>query len=205
VLGHPKKAAVLGLLVLVAVYFWSPLVWGWFVKDEPSVETSSATEDSDFDPMVLADSSKATPSPPEPTPAHPWQLLVEWRENDPTTTTAPGLSDRRDPFRSLEPEVADAELEDESRTVEAAVTPESIGLELAGTLVGPDHSVALINGKAYREGKTIASTKDGESIEFELSEVHPRRIVLRRLGEQFELTIPQQTRSGRIEQIGATN
>ena len=205
VLGNPKKAVFLGLLLLVALYFWSPLVWGWFVKDEPPVEASAAVANSDFDPTLLAAPSEAQSSPPEPAPTHPWQLLVEWMKQDPTTTTAAGLSDRRDPFQSVEPEVAETRPEDESPTVEPVATPESIGLELAGTLVGRDSSVALINGKAYRKGGKVVSTRNGESIEFELTEVHPRRIVLQRLGEQFELTIPQQARSGRIEQIGGTN
>ena len=28
--ANPKKAAALGLMVLVALYFWGPLVWSWF-------------------------------------------------------------------------------------------------------------------------------------------------------------------------------
>lgn len=205
VVGNPKKAAVLGLLVLVASYFWSPLVWGWFVKKEAPVEASAADADSEFDSTMLADAGAPESSPPEPATTHPWQLVVEWMKQDPSTTTATDLGNRRDPFQPIRPEVADAELESEAQTVESAVTPQSTGLELTGTLVGGQRSVALINGKAYREGGTVASIGDGASIEFELTEVHPRRIVLQRLGEQFELTIPQQARSGRIERIGSAN
>src|SRR5688572_4841121 len=36
VLGNPKKAFLLGLLCLVAAYFWAPLVAGWFKGDDVS-------------------------------------------------------------------------------------------------------------------------------------------------------------------------
>ena len=29
VIANPKKAAILGIMLLVAIYFWTPLVMGW--------------------------------------------------------------------------------------------------------------------------------------------------------------------------------
>jgi len=59
--------------------------------------------------------------------------------------------------------------------------------------------VAQINGRSYRQGEAVELVKDGQQIEFTLAAVYPRRIVLKRKGEQFELTIPVPARSGRIE------
>ena len=207
VLANPKKAAILGLLVLVAVYFWGPLVWGWIGKDKTSSKPSAEkVPSSDLDPSLSAELATAqaeSPAAENPT-THPWEELVEWMQRDPTTTTVE-IPDRRDPFRAVVAEVPETALEEDIEPAEQEVTPERAGLVLSGTLVGQDRSVALINGKAYRQGGTVGSTKDGQQIEFTLAEVHPRRVVLERLGERFELVVPQRVRSGQIERAGSVN
>jgi len=82
------------------------------------------------------------------------------------------------------------------------VTPATLGVELSGTLVGPHRRVALIGGKAYREGQTITVDQNDQPIQFELVEVHPQRIVLNLQGTRFDLAIPERRSSGLIGPSG---
>jgi hypothetical protein len=56
----------------------------------------------------------------------------------------------------------------------------------------------VIDGKAYRVREKIEKAKDGRSAVFTLVEVRPRRVLLERQGQQFELAIPEVTTTGRI-------
>jgi hypothetical protein len=120
-------------------------------------------------------------------------------DNDPRTSATNPVPGRRDPFLIPQNEAAKAaaETELEKKTLEA--TPEGLGMVLSGTIVGSHRRVAQINGKSYRQGESVRLAKDGQQIEFTLSAVHPRRVVLQRKGEQFELTLPVPAPSGRIE------
>lgn len=213
--AHPKKAAILGLLCLVAVWKWVPLACGWINEDDPAAKAPVVVAAVNPVPQPLAglpsvgdkDVSPngqtgpgAAPNKPDD-PKHPWHQLVRWMDNDPRTlATNPGLG-RRDPFLIAQAEPA----EDDREKPTPAATPEALGMVLSGTIVGPHRRVAQINGQSYRQGQTVKLAKDGQQIEFTLSAVFSRRVVLRRNGEQFELTIPEPARAGRIELVGGGN
>ena len=198
---HPKKAAILGLLCLVALWFWAPLVWGWIDEDDPATgapvvppAANSAPAPSSGTPAA----SHATPKKPQG-PQSPWHQLVQWMDNDPRTSATNPVLGRRDPFLIPQTETAQAEPEDQPEQTPPAATPEALGMVLSSTIIGPHRRVAQINGKSYRQGEAVRLAKDAHQIEFTLTAVYPRRIVLKRKGEQFELTIPVPARSGRIE------
>lgn len=197
---NPGKAGVLGLLLVVALWFWAPLVLGWIgpskKKDAPSVSTEP----------LPAVSEAATPSPgasspaTAPTPAATWQQLVEWRKQDPLTTAADTLKLRPDPFHAVEAETPQEDMKAVQETVQPVVLkPEDVGLKVTSTIVGPARRVALINGRTYREGQGIQCGREGQEIAFLLAEVHPWHVVLEREGHRFELAIPKKTLSDRIE------
>ncbi|MHC4180828.1 MAG: hypothetical protein ACYSWU_25290, partial [Planctomycetota bacterium] len=119
------------------------------------------------------------------------------------TSAVNPLLGRRDPFLISSTGSAAAELKDEPGETLLEATPENLGMVLSGIIVGPRRRVAQINGRSYRQGKTVRLVRDGQQIEFTLAAVYPRRIVLKRNGEQFELTIPAPVRSGRIELLGS--
>jgi hypothetical protein len=212
--ANPKKAAILGVLVLVALYFWGPLVWGWVVSEEGSVEPpSSDAEQSQLDRLVAdADLTRArlhdTGSTPPRTPQneeekacpYPWTQLDAWMKEDPMTTPAEDVATWRDPFATV---VSAEEMrEREAAPAEAAqVTSETLEVELTGTLIGPRRRVAMIGGKAYREGQTLAIDQSGRPVELRLVEVHPRRIVLEYEGNRLELAIPERSTGGKIELV----
>ena len=58
-LANPKKAAILGLMLLVALYFWGPLLWKWFApaggKKGSKDQAGLILED---DPAQAADKAK---------------------------------------------------------------------------------------------------------------------------------------------------
>jgi hypothetical protein len=95
---NPKKAAVLGLMCLVAVWFWAPLVIDWVGPNEGSTAKTAKTVPA---AAVANGVSLAAARPgktpkdesPSPQPEHSWQKLVEWMERDPRTKPA-SLSDR---------------------------------------------------------------------------------------------------------------
>jgi hypothetical protein len=216
VTASPKKAAVLGLLVLVALYFWGPLVWSWIARSESHArpaQAAAASEDARSVPSgpvpspKLARDRNATTHKNKPPPGHPWDELARWIEADPRMKPAGELSGSRDPFHAVAQEVAKRRKSEELKAAEAAaaMTPEKLGLALSSTLIGPQRRLALISGRAYEQGRTVQGAKDGRQFAFTLSEVHPRRIVLTREGIRYELTIPPPASSGRLELYGSRN
>jgi hypothetical protein len=196
--ANPKKAALLGLLVLVALYYWGPMVWGWVAADEAAGSLPDGPP-----AAAVASLDAATPgtSKPPPTPEQkstaprPWKQLDEWMRRDPMTTPVEDVTGWHDPFAvaAAEPQVVGP---DDAQNEQSLLSPETLGIELSGTLVGPRRRVALIGGKAYQEGQKVKIDRDGQSIEFELAEVHSRRIVLGREGRRFDLLIPGRNTPG---------
>jgi len=197
---NPAKAGVLGLLVVVALWFWGPLVWGWIGPSESASPPPTA-------PITRNEAGSGTTAP-SATPSGPqaptWQQLVEWRKHDPLTTAADTLKTRRDPFHAVKAAVAEAEVKSAEKVVQPVVLrPEDLGLKVSSTIVGATRRVALINGRTYREGQMIRCDKGGQPIDFRLVEVETRHVVLEREGERFALTIPEKKRSDRIELSGS--
>lgn len=207
---NPKKAAVLGLLVLVALYFWSPLMWGMVAGKGPKAPKTDAADLTGFDPLGLsATLPSAEQLKREPAPQHTWEELSEWMDRDPTMAAATGLDRRPDPFfpPREEQEVNEPEEEAGPRPVVEKVTPQSLGIELSATIIGPRRRVAVIGGRAYVAGgeEPIVAEKEGRKYRFRLAEVRSQSAVLEREGERFELTIPEREGSGSIELVQSAN
>jgi hypothetical protein len=201
---NPKKIGVLGLLFVVALWFWVPLVWGW-MKDADSADGARVAG-----PPTDAGPGSAAAPLAEPdgkggeqgVSRHPWHQVVRWMDNDPQTSATNPVWEGRDPFavpQIEEPEDVSEEQEEELEQPLDEMTPESLGLVLSGTIVGPGRRVAQINGRTYHQGETIRIVDAGREIQFALAAVHPRFAVLEREGTQFELSIPVPDGSGLIE------
>jgi hypothetical protein len=202
--ANPKKAVILGVAALVAVYFWMPLVWKWIGKGD-SIAMAAPVQPSTTG-MVVTELSVAAPTPQpaakQTASERPsWQQLDRWMHDDQRTMTAPPLPNTRDPFQPPKVEVVEA-----TKAVErlkprlTASTLSASGLALTSTIIGPQRRVAQINGKTYAVGQIIEVAKDKEAaMAFKLIEVAPRRAVLEAEGQRFELSIPEPTRSSKIE------
>lgn len=98
----PKKAVALGLLCLVALWFWLPLLWGWVAPEQTASAESSGKEQSarrgpggapaEFNPTAAASTSPEESRPPPQT----WRTVLEQINGDSRTqparldTPAPG-------------------------------------------------------------------------------------------------------------------
>ena len=120
---NPKKAALLGLAVIVAVYFWIPLVWGWIGK---TTRTRLRRDGAAPDGAATGSAAAAAAEPPAK-PAKPdrpsWQQIIHWMHNDPQTMTAPSLTKTRDPFEPPKTEVAEKKPIEPTKPKPPTVTP----------------------------------------------------------------------------------
>lgn len=203
--AHPKKAAALGILVVVAIYCWAPLLKGWVSSSASGGLAAGAVAASApvaLDAPRLALTNTQDGNTPEKAVAYSWEEVVKWMEQDPRSRPPRDLGGRRDPFRAVKAVVAERETKRSEEPPKPILTPSNLGMTLSSTLVGPGERLAVINGKVYREGQTIEVAKDGRKATFKLVEVHGRRVVLRHQNEQVELALPERKRSGRMELLG---
>jgi hypothetical protein len=205
---NPKKALVLGLLVVAAVYYWTPLVRRWLSEDDlpPTQAVDGLAAGSLARPVddVTADGPDPRVSGQVKTPS--WDKVICWMEQDPTTTPVADLGKDRDPFwvaerKPAELEGGESEAEQRPGPAAPAVTPEELGIQLSATVVGPRRRVAMIDGEAYSEGRRIVRTKDGRQFEFTLLEILPRHVVLEREDNRFLLEIPRRQWTRQIELV----
>jgi hypothetical protein len=204
---NPKKAVFLGVAAVVALYFWTPLVWGWIGKSDPNMTTATVT--TAVAPLAATAMPSAssftdvTKSASAPRPS--WSQLVELKHNDPRTMTAPPLTHARDPFESPKQEIADTNAAEDVKPKLRAITPVAAGLVLTSTIIGPQRRVAQISGRTYTVGQSIEASKGKETlgVAFKLVEIRPRQAVLEANGQRFELSIPEPGKSGKIEFAGA--
>ncbi len=78
---------------------------------------------------------------------------------------------------------------------------------MTSTIISPQRRVAQISGEIYSVGQMIdvVSDKESQSVKYKLIEVEARRAVLEAEGQQYELTIPEPGKSGKIKFIGTTS
>jgi hypothetical protein len=204
--ANPKKAATLGLMVLTALYFWLPLMGDWLgagpaapttVADSPApTAPAGPVADPAASPPVLV--AKAQPKAGKP--QHAWYEWVAWMEADPRARSAGPLAAGCDPFGQNGSRQAAVLNRERTPPVATDVSPASLKMVLAGTILSPSHRVARIDSRTYAMGdKVQATSKDGKPLEFVLTEIDARRVVLQRLGKQYELKIRLAKPAGRIE------
>jgi hypothetical protein len=71
------------------------------------------------------------------------------------------------------------------------ITPAEAGLALGSTLVSAHRKIAEINGKSYGLNERVQIVKDALDVSFRIVEIQPRRVVLERNGQLYELKIPR--------------
>jgi hypothetical protein len=191
--ANPKKAGVLALLLVVAIWFWAPLFGKWFGKTEtdvkdgaptPNVATASPTTGLGASALGATESALSLKSK---LPNRSWRQLVALIEQDPRMSPATELAAGRDPFKSLPTESAEKKRA-ETAPEQPDLTPTAAGLVLTSTIVGRGQKIALIGGEAYKEGSLVAAAR-GEA-DFRLVEIRPREVILERKGRLYNLSLP---------------
>lgn len=161
----PAKGALLGLVCLVALWYWAPIFGSWFggASNAPRDIRVVKSEELDEPEAGLIVNAKDNAGEVLST-VFSWQTLAKWIDEDPRTHPAIVPEDNRDPFRR--PEVSTAEdlirqiQEDaEEESTKLAAQPETpaskevgfsdLDLVLGGTLVGRHFRSATINGNTY--------------------------------------------------------
>jgi len=208
--ANPKKAVLLGLVTLVAFYFWMPLVWGWIQPKTTEVASMPQAENERIAGVspgtaLAAPAASVAPSPSPGAAKRPsWRQIEQARQEDPRTRSVEQLSNAREPFGSVGNEPSGLEVKHEQELPPPrpmVVAPSEAGLGLSSTIIGSQRRVAQINGKTYAEGQHIELVKepDGRAMAYRLVEVHPRRVVLEADGQRFDLTLPEPGDSGKME------
>jgi hypothetical protein len=202
--ANPKKAAILALLLVVAIWFWVPIMAKWFSNPDSDmtapanaraaagkVATPSATANAAGNPTntaaTIAPTQTAAPSSKRKLPLRPWKQLAAWIEHDPRMTPATELAGGRDPFATRPATTAQAK-PTETAPEPPDVSPTAAGLVLTSTIVGGGHKLALISNEVYREGATVSGAQDER--EFRIVEIRPREVVLSRKGKLYILGLP---------------
>jgi hypothetical protein len=180
--AHPAKAAVLAVLLVVGMYYWAPVLAGWFSTRSMSTATQTAR-------LQPAPPVPATPS--AAAPVIPWHELVEGMKRDPLKSPAANVHTWRDPFRPSPRQVAILEQERQIReslpkspatkgahaTAKGIVvppfelTPHTAGLNLTSTLVSASQRMATINGVIVEEDRVVKQTivSEGSTIKVRAS------------------------------------
>ena len=185
--GSPKKAAALGLLCLVAIYFWLPLLLG-------NKDKTDAAKAPTLKPAVAVSTTPATVTEVDKTKenfaAPSWRQLKDWIERDPRRSSAKVASGKRDPFVTPAPPPKETAIAKETKPEpEVEVTPQTAKLVLTSTLVGGNRRVAVINGKQYKVGQTIRAQANKTDVQFTVKDILPRIVVLERQGKIYEMKL----------------
>ncbi len=199
--NSPAKAAVLVGLIGLAFYAWAPLMIAFLTAAEEKVPAAaqSVPKPEGRISSVAETNSPETKEAPEKRPT--WRELEQWREESPWTASAE-LAAIRNPFR-LAPAVREAAETTNEIVEEPQTGPEQalngIDTQLTSTIVTPSRRVAILDGRAYREGDTVPVEYLGVTWEFELRRVEPNKVTLAWRSLERIVSVPERSRVGRIE------
>jgi hypothetical protein len=190
--ASPKKAAALGLMVLVALYFWAPMVWRWLAPSNGNAKTTASASDVILtdDPVDPAASAKRQRQ------AFAWEKVRRKMAADPRMTPAMYDIAGTNPFRLDDPSGPNGAAKTGPALAQATAVqtdPKNLGLTLTSIAIGPNRRSATISGKNYQEGEIVSvGDKQGQAargIEFRLLRVEFREVELERLGRTYKLEL----------------
>jgi hypothetical protein len=188
--ASPKKAAVLGLMVLVALYFWAPMIWGWIKPSGDSAPAVAASdvilEDEPIDPQKAATKKEGR--------TFSWEKVRRKVAADPRMTPAMFEASWFDPFRRAEGAAAAVAARQRPQSAASApLDPSALGLKLTSVAISPRQRSAVISGQKYREGEIVPLGKQDDAspaaIEFRLIKVGFHEVQLEYQGQTFTLEL----------------
>jgi hypothetical protein len=191
--ASPKKAAVLAIVCVVAICFWTPLVLKWAGKKSTTDDlavASSEEETTSATPIAAAPPTEANNPTTQAQPTN-WQKILKWIRNDPKMKPQVAIS-RRDPFApAVSRQVVKVQEPAQAPPPPPPpeITPQQAGIFVSSTVVGTKSRTALINGRTYRESQQIAGAKSQDR--FVLVEIRPKGVILERNGQRYEVKIPR--------------
>ncbi|HTN74866.1 MAG TPA: hypothetical protein VL096_06450 [Pirellulaceae bacterium] len=212
---NAKKSIALALVTVVALWLWAPLAMKWFGTESPKARAkarkaaaAAKVELANADPASTTTPTAERPLPivKSPAAALQWQELRTRLSHDENMQTATLPAASRDPFavtkveqQALPVEVPQDYSGGKPAMVTSETTPADLGLVLQGTLISTRSRRAVIAGRTYSVGDMVKprSTDLTQtvtlSIEYQLTEVGPRHVVLLRNGNSYELKLVNPT------------
>jgi len=147
------------------------------------------------DTAMVASDSNAAPVARPTVPSAPgaWRELAKNIESDSLMRPARGTA-KRDPFQTNKIDV-EQRAKEMLTSAQPPLTPEQLGIVLSSTIIGGQRRVARIAGTSYRIGDHILAGKDGQELDFTITKIEPRSVMLVRDGQRYEITLKRQQRS----------
>lgn len=194
--ASPQKAAALGLMVLVALYFWAPLVLK-FSGGKSKTKKVAAKQ------LILTDDPIITTVAAHPaTDAVRWDRVRQSMAHDQMMLAVAHRPEWRDPFHRLPIESNTNEPKDTAEPVsqpkqradvppldESATQEKLAGITISTLLIGKRESAAMIRGTVYRVGDTIVlgGEKGEENLELWVVSIDAAGVELEYGGKTFRI------------------
>jgi hypothetical protein len=204
--ANPKKAAALGLMVLVALYFWGPLVWRWV-----AASGNKRSDKTEMAALILTD------DPAEPTQQTKarggakfrWEKVRQLIQEDRHMRSAAFDPTWTDPFgRGAKISLTETQTPPPAESATAAAAsiakePEEFEIVLNGIFIGAKTRVATINGEPCYVGEMVAlGDKDDTTTQrARVKRIERQAVVLEMNGRAFriELNAAKLARGDEIE------
>lgn len=184
--------ATLGGVGVVGVKWWPA------EKPAPTAARPAAVSA----PVPTETATASTPESPTKSQTMTWSQIVAAIESDPRMSTKEINFGSRDPFAVTAPKTTTPDKETTRQAApKTVVTPESQGLSLVSTAIGPNRRAAIITDKVYAEGDEVRAA-DGAV--YRLERVEPREITLTADGRRYTLKIKPTERQERNDGIVIT-
>lgn len=178
---NPAKAAVLGGLLVVAVWFWFPLIQRWLGPS--NVASAKPTDES----IVVSPTSSPVATTASPASTTSWKSTVKQIRNDPWMKAGTLRSETFDPFypeQPLDTQLTSIETAPEA-TLVPDVSPETAGLAVTSVITGGRFSMARINKRNYHVGDEI--TLQGGQVTFTVVAIKNWGVLLQGQRRAYEL------------------
>jgi hypothetical protein len=171
--ANPKKAALLGLMVLVALYFWAPLAVKFAARNTADQEKAVELNNGN-----LVNNS---PAASRSLGKFQWEKVRDLMRKDEHMVSATFNPAWVDPFggkrSTSESELSQNELQSEvvediaakRAAMLKALEPKDLGITLGGIMIGPRGRSAAINGETCREGDVLSiGLKNDKTVSLDL-------------------------------------
>lgn len=207
--ANPKKAGLLGLMVLVALYFWYPLLVDLTGSGDGTKTAQAANV------ILTDDPAEPNSSGRKPKETLKWEKVRQCVQSDPwmspatfnTTWNNPFAVTTVPPAEAKDAAVAEAEAAAAASTefAKTEIPPAEAGLSVASVAIGPRMRAVTIAGDVYRENEVVAvTTQNGEQLEFRIVSISPHAVQVERNGKVYrlELSRPRLAKGDKIQPIG---
>jgi hypothetical protein len=180
--ANAKKAALLGVLLLVGCCIWVPMALRAVFPTRPAVAKIAPALPTSVPTPTSGPSAEQNPNPSEL-----WKKLTLALAEDSSFRSGDIQSMTRSPFQILDvPEPLPVLFAAEPVPQFAPKTDaDPVKLELGSTIIGRNRRAALINGQLYHVGRSIQA--EGE--QYLLTQVESNRVVLTSGHKTIELTL----------------